>query len=177
MLRATAWLHGCLAAYVFMIAAVPLGRWNDAGSDALLPMLAQGRAPPVGDVVQTVAGAVPWALILLASRMRVVALAVCALAFDVVWGIMHYLSWWSPYVTGHAKAWQIAYANGPTLKLLPSFHGHIAPDGMHLVLDILLLAAFLSGLSALRLPGGDRTPQGAGGERAACPGPGESTRI
>jgi hypothetical protein len=61
---------------------------------------------------------------------------------------LHYISWWSPYISGHAKPWQTAYAHGPTTKLLPSFQGHIAPDGMHFVLDILLAAALLSSVAA-----------------------------
>ena len=53
-------------------------------------------------------------------------------------------------MTGNAKAWQIEYAQGRTTKVLPSFGTHLAPDGMHLVISVLIVASMVTGLIALR---------------------------
>ena len=76
-----------------------------------------------------------------------------ALVFDAVWMAMQMQSWWVPYAFGTSRAWQLAYAKGRTTKVLPSFGAHVAPDGMHLVISVLLVASIavsLRGLYRLR---------------------------
>jgi hypothetical protein len=46
--------------------------------------------------------------------------------------------------------WQLQYAKGPTTKVLPSFGNHVAPDGMHFLIHVFLVAAFVTGVFALR---------------------------
>ena len=74
---------------------------------------------------------------------------VAALGFDVVWLVLQVQSWWIPYIFGTSRQWQLDYAKGPTTKLLPSFGNHVAPDGMHLMISIFLIAALITGVSAL----------------------------
>jgi len=71
-----------------------------------------------------------------------------ALTLDVVWLVLQIQSWWIPYIFGTA-GWQLAYAKGPTTKVLPSFGHHVAPDGMHFLIHVLLVAALATGLAGL----------------------------
>lgn len=75
---------------------------------------------------------------------------VAALALDVFWSAMQIQSWWLPYILGTNRRWQLAYAEGPTTKILPSFGNHVAPDGMHLMIHVLLVAAIFTGVAGLR---------------------------
>lgn len=75
---------------------------------------------------------------------------VAALTVDVVWLTLQIQSWWVPYVLGTNTKWRLEYARGSTTKLLPSFGHHVAPDGMHLVISMLLIAALVTGIAGLR---------------------------
>lgn len=35
------------------------------------------------------------------------------------------------------------------MKILPSFGNHVAPDGMHLMIQVLLVAALITGVAGL----------------------------
>ena len=73
-----------------------------------------------------------------------------ALALDAFWAFMQIQSWWIPYLFGTKQEWQIRYAHGPTTKVLPSFGNHVAPDGMHFVIHVFLVAAMITGALGLR---------------------------
>ena len=75
--------------------------------------------------------------------------AVPALILDVVWLALQIQSWWIPYIFG-TEGWQFAYAKGPTTKVLPSFGHHVAPDGMHFLIQVLLVSALVTGIAGLR---------------------------
>lgn len=58
--------------------------------------------------------------------------------------------WWPPYLFGADEAWQERYAAsfGRTLKLLPSYGNHLAPDAQHLALHFLILATLVATATA-----------------------------
>jgi hypothetical protein len=149
MQRIAVWMHAGLATYVILLVAMPIGRWNAAGDDALIPALLQHRAVQSSDIAQMLFALAPFFLVLLGRGPRGAVLLVGAIIFDSIWAAMHYFSWWSPYITGRARPWQIAYAKGPTIKVLSSVGSHIPPDGMHTSIDILLVGAMLSAIAAL----------------------------
>lgn len=149
-MKASAWLHCSLAAYLWMVEAVPLGNWNRQRGERLLPALLNGSRVDTGDFFALLFAALPAILFCVAYKQRRVPFAAVALGLDVVWFWMQIQSWWVPYIFGTGIRWQIEYAKGPTTKVLPSFGNHVAPDGMHLVIHILLAAAFLTGVFGIR---------------------------
>jgi hypothetical protein len=148
--KRSVWLHWLLAAYLWLIAWIPLGNWNRQSDAQLLPQLLAGQGMERGDVFMLAFAIAPALLFWLGYRYRNIWLAGSALLFDAIWSAMQILSWWIPYVVGNAKSWQVAYANGPTTKILPSFGKHPAPDAMHCLIHVLLAAAFITGICALR---------------------------
>jgi hypothetical protein len=148
--RRSVWLHWLLTAYLWLIAWLPLGDWNRQADDLLLPQMLAGKGIERADVLMLVFVTIPALLFWLGYIYRSVWLAASALIFDAVWSVMQILSWWIPYLFGTAKPWQVAYAKGPTTKVLPSFGKHIAPDGMHFAIHVLLAAALVTGVIGLR---------------------------
>jgi hypothetical protein len=149
-MRLSAWLHGCLALYVWVIESVPLGNWNRQRGERLFIALLHGHGADSDDVFTLVFVALPAILFVIANRRSSLWLATSALAVDVFWLWMHIRSWWVPYIFGTTIQWQIDYSKGPTTKILHSFGNHVAPDGMHLIIDILLIAAMVAGVFAVR---------------------------
>jgi hypothetical protein len=76
--------------------------------------------------------------------------ALPALTLDVVWLLMQIQSWGLPYVFGTDRSWQLAYAKGPTTKVLPSFGHHVALGGMHFLIHVLVIAALITGVAGVR---------------------------
>ncbi len=91
----------------------------------------------------------PAVLFWLAYKKSSFWFGVGALAVDGAWLWMQVQSWWKPYLFGANLQWQLDYAKGPTTKILPSFGVHVAPDGMHLGIHILLVAAMATGVVAV----------------------------
>ncbi|MFN7995124.1 MAG: hypothetical protein U0Q18_16065 [Bryobacteraceae bacterium] len=146
----SAWLHLLLTVYLWLISWIPLGNWNRQREGTLLQVLLGGRGIDVEDLGMLVFVTLPGVLFWLAYKRRSFWFALPALSLDVVWLIMQIESWWLPYILGTDKRWQLAYAKGPTTKLLPSFGNHVAPDGTHLVIHVLLIAALFTGVAGLR---------------------------
>lgn len=149
MLRVSAWTHVLLSAYLWLVASVPLGNWNHQRDPQLIPALLQGTGITVSDLAMLAFVSLPGVLFWMAYRRRRFDIGLLALAFDLFWLGMQIQSWWIPYLLGANRPWQIAYAKGPTTKVLPSFGNHVAPDGMHLAIHLLLVAALVTGSIAL----------------------------
>jgi hypothetical protein len=143
-------LHGSLALYLWVMASVPLGNWNRQRGDTLLIALLKGHGVAADDIFTLGFVALPAILFWIAYRRSSLWFAASALAVDVFWLWMQIRSWWIPYIFGTSVQWQIDYSKGPTTKILPSLGNHIAPDGMHLSIDILLAAAMIAGVVAIR---------------------------
>jgi hypothetical protein len=149
VLRFSAWIHILLTVYLWLVAAVPLGNWNRQHDPQLIPALLHGSGISWGDVSMLAFVTLPAVLFWIAYRQQRIAIGILALAFDLFWLWMQIQSWWIPYLWGAGKQWQIDYAKGPTTKVLPSFGRHVAPDGMHFAIHLLLVAALLTGCIAL----------------------------
>ena len=150
MLRYSAWTHVLLTAYLWVVACIPLGNWNRQRDPQLISALLSGSGIALSDLFMMVFVTIPAVLFWIAYQQRRFWVGVLALGFDVFWLWMQVQSWWIPYLIGTNTRWQLEYAKGSTTKVLPSFGSHVAPDGMHFVLDILLVAALITGLIALR---------------------------
>ena len=153
--RAT-WWHGILAMYMWVISWFPLGNWNRQQDETFLTRLVQGKGLPWDDLFALAFVTAPFIFFWLAWRFRSRWLALCALAIDAAWAAMQIQSWWIPYLFGARATWQIRYAHGPTTKVLPSFGNHVAPDGMHLIIHVLLAVAMFCGTIALWEAGATR---------------------
>ena len=149
-IRYAAWQHNILAGYLWLIGAVPLGNWNRQRGERLLPALLHGQRLGAEDIGTLVFISLPALLCWIAYRRRSVWIAGLTVAVDAVWLWMQIRTWWVPYVSGAPREWQIGYALGPTTKVLPSFGRHLAPDGMHFVIHVLLVAAIVTTLFGLR---------------------------
>ena len=149
-MRLSVWLHGCLALYVWVVESIPLGDWNRQRGERLLIAVLHGHGADPDDVFTLAFVALPAILFLFAGRGSRLWLAVSGLAVDVCWLWLQIRSWWVPYIFGTTIQWQIDYSKGPTTKILPSFGNHVAPDGMHLLIDVLLIAAMAAGIFAVR---------------------------
>jgi hypothetical protein len=149
MLRHSAWLHCLLTAYLWLVSWIPLGNWNRQRDGQLLPALLHGYRIGADDAFMLAFITLPAGLFWLAYKRSSFWFGVGALAFDCAWLWMQLQSWWIPYLLGAHLRWQLDYAKGPTTKILPSFGNHVAPDGMHLVIHILLAAALTTGVLAL----------------------------
>ena len=139
-----------MTGYLWLISFVPLGNWNVQPAPSMSSALLTGHSLQSGDIGFLVFVSLPAALFWTAYWRKSIVVASLALFFDLFWLLMQVQSWWAPYVTGNAKAWQIEYAHGRTTKLLPSFGTHVAPDGMHILITLLIVAGMLTGLLALR---------------------------
>lgn len=150
MMKRSAWLHWTLAAYLWLITWIPLGNWNRQHDPTLLMALLSRKKIDGGDLILLALVTLPAILFWLAYQRNGFWLAIVALSLDVVWLAMQIQSWWLPYVLGTNAKWQLDYAKGSTTKVLPSFGRHVAPDGMHFVISVLLIAALASGIVGLR---------------------------
>ena len=143
-------MHIFLAAYLWLIAAVPLGNWNKQFGQYLLTALLQGRHIEPGDAGFLIFVMLPAILAILAWRRRSLWLLISALLWDLIWLAMQVQSWWIPYAFGTNRQWQLQYAKGPDTRILPSFGNHVAPDAIHFLITVLLVVAMSTGIAALR---------------------------
>ena len=150
MMKRSAWLHCLLTAYLWLVSWIPLGNWNREREGTLLQAIRRGRGIQAGDWGMIAFVTLPALLFWVAYKRNSFWFALSALALDVVWLLMQIQSWWIPYLFGAKRSWRLAYAQGPTTKVLPSFGRHVAPDGMHFLMHVLLVAALGTGIAGIR---------------------------
>lgn len=148
--KRSVWPHLILAGYMWLIGWIPLGDWNRQNDPPLLTLLLRGNGISSDEIGQLLFVTMPAVLYWLAWRVHRFCFAVGAVTVDVAWLWMQIQSWWIPYIFGATAAWQLRYASGPTTKVLPSFGNHVSPDGMHLMIHVLLVPALLAGVYGLR---------------------------
>ncbi len=149
-MRHAAWQHTILAVYLWAVETIPLGNRNRQKGERLLPALLSGQGIGGAEFGALAFVALPAIVCGVAYRWRSLWFAGIALLVDAVWLWMQIQTWWIPYISGRPSRWQLAYAQGPTTKLLPSFGYHVAPDGMHFVIHVLLVAAIMMALLGVR---------------------------
>ena len=129
-------LQAILVGYWLAMEAVSIFPWNDLAS---LPAGYDLRW-------EVTLNALP-----LLAFMLLFALGVPPIAMLSVLGYAAYLAWqlwiwWKPFALGADAAWQAKYAASfsHTLKAIPSFGMHLAPDAQHLTLQALTLVTLIA---------------------------------
>ena len=151
--NAAAW-QLALAVYMQVVSWVPLGGWNHQPCCPTgLELLRRGRLDPV-EATGLLAFALP-AVLFVASRRRRrnrIWLAALSVASCGVWLGIQLGTWWPPYIFGASDRWKRVYARAfaEATQALPRWGDHLPPDAMHLMLQVLLLGAVLTGVRYLR---------------------------
>ena len=153
-LRVSAILQLALALYVQAIQWFRFGAWND--QPRFEPFWEQARAGTLRmfDVMLVMTFLLPFLAYLVAWRRQSVWLIWCCLVGYLGWLFLQLKTWWISYLFGASENWRMVYQRtfARTTKMLPSFGNHLAPDAMHLVLQLLLLAIVVSTLVGLLQP-------------------------
>jgi len=142
-----------LAAYFQAFEWFPLGSLNDQTGTHNRPLVEQLKVgtATVGDVAFAIAFILPAALFLIGYIKKIrLLLWICLISY-LAWFVLQVQGWWIAYICGASENWQRVYHRvfGKTLKLLPSWGNHLAPDAMHLVIQLLLLAVIVPGALGL----------------------------
>jgi hypothetical protein len=147
-LRVSLYAQALLAAYFQAVQWLPLGKWNyQPGFSPLL--LQAGRGLTLQDVLLVGLFALPLAIFWLAFAKRLRWLMAIGLVFYSVWLALEIKTWWVSYALGASDSWAAVYQRvfSQSTQLLPSFGRHLPPDGLHIVLQILLAASVASGVA------------------------------
>ena len=133
-----------LLAYFELCILIPLGRWNDQPGNNV--------AFSTGNMI--LGGAIGGAqlLLLIGTVGRLKPLLWLGLLGDTIWLLLHIYSLWLPYILGASPQYANMYARvfSRTTKLLPNFGNHLAPDAMHVFIDVFVVAVIVTLVSYLR---------------------------
>jgi len=126
-----------LLAYFELCILIPLGRWNDQPDMS---------AVSSGNLIMGGAIAGAQLLLLIGTVWRLKPLLWFGLLGDTVWLLLHIYSLWLPYILGASPQYAKMYARvfGRTTKLLPNFGNHLAPDAMHIFIDVFVVAVIVT---------------------------------
>ncbi len=130
-----------LAVYFQMINWFSLGLWNyQPGSIPMFSSISSGKIQ-WGDVGILCAFLLPFLLFIIAYRRRWNWLMWTGVVGYSVWLYLQVQTWWVPYLFGASQHWQEIYHRvfAHSTKILPSFGNHLAPDAMHLTIQLLLI--------------------------------------
>jgi hypothetical protein len=161
-LRVSATCQLLLALYFEAIQWFRFGAWNN--QPKFEPLWNQARAGSLSaaDFLIVLAFLLPCALFILAWRRGWSWLMWCCVAGYGGWLFLQIRTWWFSYLFGASDNWKAVYQRtfSQTTKILPSFGDHLAPDGMHFVLQLLLLAVVIFAVRGLlHLGAADGTPR------------------
>ena len=140
-----------LAIYFQMVNWFSLGSWND--QPGFVPMFSS-----------VISGRIQWedagilAMFLLPFLLFALAywrrwkwlMWVGAIGYGI-WLYLQVQTWWIPYLFGASEHWQEIYHRVfvRTTKILPSFGNHLAPDAMHLTIQLLLFVIVTNSIAGL----------------------------
>lgn len=151
ILRISLVTQGLFAVYFQLINWFSLGGWND--QPGFVPFVTSVAA---GDVAWSDFGILfaflsPFLLFLLAYWRRWLWLMWLGAGGYAVWLYLQIQTWWVPYLFGADEHWKATYERvfGGTTKVLPSFGNHLAPDAMHLTIQLLLIVIVASTIVGL----------------------------
>jgi hypothetical protein len=133
-----------LLAYFELCILIPLGRWNDQPGN--------NTAFSSGNMILGAAIGGAQLSLLIGTVWRLKPLLWFGLLGDTVWLLLHIYSLWVPYVLGATPQYAKMYARvwSRTTKLLPNFGNHLAPDAMHIFIDVFVVAVIVTLVSYLR---------------------------
>jgi cytochrome b subunit of formate dehydrogenase len=151
-LRASLFAQAILALYFQLIQWLPLGQWNhQPGFTPLGIQVIHGDATAL-DVLLMVAFVLPGALFWLGfvRNWRWVMWS-CTLGY-AIWLALQIMTWWVAYIFGASDSWARVYQRvfSQSTQLLPTVGRHLPPDGMHLILHVLLTAVVVLAVTGLR---------------------------
>jgi hypothetical protein len=162
--RALLWQVG-LAGYMQVVSWVPLGRWNyQPCCPTGLEQLRRGTLT-YGDGLGAAAFLLPVLVFWWGSRQRRRWAMWLALSSYAVWLGLQLWTWWPPYILGSSERRSRVYmrAFAQSTAILPRWGNHLPPDGMHLMLQAILLGVVASGgVAMLRGPTPGAPPWAAG---------------
>jgi len=131
-----------LAAYFQLVQWVPLGRWNyQPGFTPFGVRVINGRGTWL-DLLLLASFVMPVVIFWSAySRRRRWLMGICTLGY-AIWLALEIKTWWVAYAFGASDSWMRVYERvfSQSTQLLPAFGRHLPPDGLHLVLQVLLIA-------------------------------------
>jgi hypothetical protein len=136
--------QGVLLAYFELCVLIPLGRWNEQPGNNV--------AFSSGNIILGAAIGGAQLLLLIGTIWRLKPLLWFGLLGDTVWLLLHIYSLWVPYIHGASPQYARMYARvwGRTTKLLPNFGNHLAPDAMHIFIDVFVVAVIVTLVFYLR---------------------------
>jgi hypothetical protein len=142
-----------LAVYFQAFTWFPIGSLNDQGGVHNRPLIEElkGGAVTWGDAASAFVFVLPGVLFLIGyMRQFRPLLWLCLLVYGV-WLALQVQGWWVAYIFGASESWQRVYNRvfGKTLKMLPSWSNHLAPDAMHFTMQLLLVAVVVCGVLGL----------------------------
>jgi hypothetical protein len=150
-LRVSLFAQAVLALYFQVIQWFPLGRWNyQPGFTPFGVQLFNGRATGQ-DLLLLAAFGAPFLAFWFAYNMRVRWLMWIGVLGYAIWLVLEIKTWWVAYVFGASDSWLRVYQRvfSHSTQVLPSFGRHLPPDGVHLVLQLLLTAVVVCGALGL----------------------------
>ena len=133
-----------LLAYFELCVLIPLGAWNDQPGNNV--------AFSSGNIILGAAIGGAQLLLLIGTVWRLKPLLWFGLLGDTVWLLLHVYSLWTPYVLGASPQYAKMYERvwGRATKLLPNFGNHLAPDAMHIFIDVFVTAVIVTLVLYLR---------------------------
>lgn len=144
-------LQAILALYLQLVSWLPLGRWNYQPGFVPLGVEAAHGGVRLQDVLLTAAFAAPFVLFWLAYAKGWRWLMWIGTLGYASWLALQVKTWWVGYLFGASDSWVRIYQRvfSHSTQVLPSFGRHLAPDGMHLVIQILLTGIVVSAVVGL----------------------------
>jgi hypothetical protein len=140
-----------LAAYFQLINLFSLGSWNyQPGFVPLFSTVNSGKIQ-WSDVGILGLFLLPFLLFGLAYWRRWNWLMWIGAIGYTIWLYFQIQTWWIPYLFGASEHWQQIYNRvfAHSTKILPSFGKHLAPDAMHLTIQLLLIVIVISTIKGL----------------------------
>ncbi len=135
-----------LALYFQIIQWFPLGKWNyQPGFDPLVSRALHGGID-IQDIAFVGLFALPVLVFWFALARGLIWIMWVGLLGYLGWLAMEIRTWWIAYIFGASDTWMSVYHRvfSQSVKILPSFGRHLAPYGLHLVLQVLLVLVVLS---------------------------------
>lgn len=139
---ATFWIRIAIAAQIAMLVYFSVDNhlnlypWNNLRT-------------PASELPSTLAGWIPFLLIMSAFALRWRWGMLVGSAYSYVWLLLQIRQWWIPYLFGTTVlhrdfGWYYEHGYTETLKVLPSIADRPTPDLQHMVLQLLSLAVVVS---------------------------------
>jgi hypothetical protein len=137
-----------LAVYFQMINWFSLGSWNY--QPGFVPLLSADKIE-WGNIGSTGLFLLPVLLFSLAYWRQWKWLMWIGTIGYGVWLYFQIQTWWVPYLFGASRHWEDIYNRvfAHSTKILPSFGHHLAPDAMHLTIQLFLIVIVIASLVGL----------------------------